>query len=642
MEAVEAEIEAVRQKPSRDVLFDGKKKSQHAGDAFYYEFESQNTSLRFAEVIRAEMDELDREMEVLPVEYEEDTVVLDFPKNLGEHIAKVQLEWENDFVLRRLLGELDKLADNPESTERIERLFLPSRIEMPDISDEDIRILDDTRRNEAQQDALMKSLKSPVLFVWGPPGTGKTSTVGYMMANYLVKDLRVLFVSNTNRAVDVGMLSLLDALDMVERDMMKDQVTRFGEIALENDHLEQIHFDRQLQLKKDRQRDKAARLINRLSEFNQLQSEVDHLLETGQEVPEELTRKFNLVQLRMEDEGGADAVEAKIDRMLHVNERRELQRKKLVGTTLAKVCTSELFEGLGFDAVIIDEGSMANLPYLMVMAARAEQHMVVVGDPMQLPPISITDKPLAREFLEEDIFTFVSNAKSAEDLFDWHDRNPVITAFFDTQYRMKEDLAETLSSVFYEGRLQTEHTGAALNGDRSSAEDDRNTVTVIDTSRYNPVLHQKEGGKGFSPINEVHQNVVVEICRKLVLRNQVLPGEIGVMVPFRQSVYDLRRRLRDEGYEQIEVGTIHTFQGREKKAIIFDTVMSGEQQGGRRRHYTVRPFDEDKNGLSVARLLNVAFSRSREQLLIVADMRHIRKMYEGKYLGRLLSRFKGS
>jgi superfamily I DNA and/or RNA helicase len=115
--------------------------------------------------------------------------------------------------------------------------------------------------------------------------------------------------------------------------------------------------------------------------------------------------------------------------------------------------------------------------------------------------------------------------------------------------------------------------------------------------------------------------------------------QIGVIVPFRNTVYDVRRALYAEGYERVEVGTIHTFQGREKRIIIFDTVMSGEQQHGRKRHYSVRPFDEDKNGLSVPRLLNVAFSRSKERLVVLADMDHINKMYTQKYLGRLLREF---
>ncbi|HLR77000.1 MAG TPA: DEAD/DEAH box helicase, partial [Balneolaceae bacterium] len=319
-----------------------------------------------------------------------------------------------------------------------------------------------------------------------------------------------------------------------------------------------------------------------------------------------------------------------------LNERKELMRFRLTATTLAKVCTSDLFSGLSYDAVVIDEASMANLPYLMVLAAKAKKHIVVVGDPMQLPPIAITGHRASRRFLEKDIFTHVSKSKTTEDLFNWHDFNKPITTFFDTQYRMKQDLAEVLSAVFYEGRLKTTNNKIHTPNNNGQV----NTVNIIDTQKYEPVLTQKDEKHGFNPVNEVHLQIIIRMVKRLVINNNILPEEIGIMVPFRNSVYDIKDRLYGQGFSEIEVGTIHTFQGREKQVIIFDTVMSGERQFGGMRHYSVRPFDEEKNGLAVPRLLNVAFSRSKERLVILADMNHINRMYRDKYLGRLLRQFK--
>lgn len=314
---------------------------------------------------------------------------------------------------------------------------------------------------------------------------------------------------------------------------------------------------------------------------------------------------------------------------MNLNERYELKKKKLVATTMAKVCTSELFYGLSYDAVVVDEGSMAGIPYMLLMAAKSKKHLIVAGDPMQLPPIAITDHPKSREFLEQDVFTFVSKSESTEDLFSWHDYNPNFTCFFDVQYRMKDDLAGVISSVFYEGRLKsgTPADGRTLDNGESAS------VALIDTGKYNPVLEQESGERGFKPINEVHHRLIEESVKRLTKNHS--PDDIGIIVPFRNSVYKVRNHLWEKGYRDIEVGTIHTFQGREKPVIIFDTVMSGEWQNGGMRHYSVRPFDEKKNGLSVPRLLNVAFSRSKELLVIIADMRHIEKVYGKKFLGRL-------
>jgi superfamily I DNA and/or RNA helicase len=362
-------------------------------------------------------------------------------------------------------------------------------------------------------------------------------------------------------------------------------------------------------------------------------------MEHGERVPEELDDRINMLGERVDEHGGEAALEEKIDRLVTVNERVELEKKQLVSTTLAKVCTSDLFDGQTFDAVVIDEASMANLPYLMVLAAKAKSHIVVVGDPMQLPPIALTDDTHARKFLEEDIFTFASGADTTEDLFAWHDENRPLTTFYDTQYRLNEDLAEVLSTVFYEGRLKTAEADQGLDPAIGPQESSAPTVNVIDSQKYGPVLTQKDEGRGFSPVNEVHSHILIKMVKRLVLKNQVPVDEIGIIVPFRSTVYDIRNELYEHDFGMVEVGTIHTFQGREKDVILFDTVMSGEQQYGRRRHYSVRPFDEEKNGLAVPRLLNVAFSRSKQRLVLLADMDHINKVYADKFLGRLLHRF---
>jgi superfamily I DNA and/or RNA helicase len=142
------------------------------------------------------------------------------------------------------------------------------------------------------------------------------------------------------------------------------------------------------------------------------------------------------------------------------------------------------------------------------------------------------------------------------------------------------------------------------------------------------------------PVNETHQTILIKLIEKLLARG-VHASQIGIIVPFRGVVYDLRDRLWKEGMRSVEVGTIHTFQGREKDYILFDTVMTGEQtSSGQKRHYSVRPLDEQKNGMSVPRLLNVAFSRSKKELVVLADMDHIQRVYGNKFLGRLLERIR--
>ncbi len=624
--AIEKEIEAVRETPSNDVLMNGvkeKKKGHHI-----YVFETTNQGLRFAEEIKARIG-LDKEQKVEEIDFKDGKVWLEFDQDEGSKIEEIYLEWENDFVLRKIEEHLHTLEEKWDQVPQLEALLNPilnykeSEFATPPKFDK--------LRNAAQIEVIEKALINNILYVWGPPGTGKTATLGFVIANLIAKGKRVLFVSNTNRAVDVGLLSVMDALYEIHPDFDLQHTTRFGEAWLEDDRLEDVLFENQVTIKLERKKADAIELQTMMDKYIALQDQVDELMTSDEDVPQALDLQCQLIGEKIDHLGGKEEVEEKIEKLLNINERYELKKKQLVATTMAKVCTSELFFNLSYDAVVVDEASMAGLPYLMLMSAKSKNHLVVAGDPMQLPPISITKDFEAQQFLEQDIFTYVSGADTTEKLFQWHDENPQFTCFFDTQYRLKSDLAAVISSVFYDGRLKSGNTEKEKVRSTSS-------VALVDSSKYGPSIEQEKTERGFKPINSVHNKLIEESVRKLKMKHR--PEEIGIIVPFRSSVYQVRNHLREKGYRGIEVGTIHTFQGREKEVIIFDTVMSGELQYGQLRHYSVRPFDETKNGMSVPRLLNVAFSRSKELLVVIADMNHIERVYGKKFLGKLLGSVK--
>ncbi len=618
--AVEKEVEAVRETPSQDILSNGTK--DPASSHHVYIFETNNQGLRFAEEIRGRIGEKE-DLEVHELDFRDGKVWLEFEEDFGPVIGEVHLEWENDFVLKKIREHLYTLEDKYKEVDQLETLLNPAThfTERPPSGDPVV----DELRNDAQTEAIGKALINNILYVWGPPGTGKTATLGFVIANLLRQGKRVLFVSNTNRAVDVGLISVIEALYEIDPAYDLQQTTRFGDAALNDDRLEDILFENQVKQKLDSRKEQALSMDATLSQYKELQEKVDEMMLNGEEVPEKLDLQCRLLGEKVDREGGVAEMEERIEKLLNINERYELKRKQLVATTMAKVCTSELFYNLSYDAVVVDEASMAGVPYLLLMAAKSKKHLVVAGDPMQLPPIAITNDIESRAFLEQDIFTFVSVAESTEALFNWHDEHPEFTCFFDTQYRLRSDLARVISNVFYEGRLKS---------DARIEEVDSNSVALVDSSKYGPYIVQDGAERGFRPTNEVHLKLIEQSVRKLTLK--YADDSIGVIVPFRSSVYSVRNHLREEGYRYVEVGTIHTFQGREKQVIIFDTVMSGELQNGSLRHYSVRPFDEKKNGLSVPRLLNVAFSRNKELLVVIADMKHVEQVYGNKFLGRLL------
>lgn len=66
--------------------------------------------------------------------------------------------------------------------------------------------------NASQQEAIQKALQQKVTFIWGPPGTGKTKTLGALAAALVHAAKRVLLCGLSNAAVDQLLLSTLRRL----------------------------------------------------------------------------------------------------------------------------------------------------------------------------------------------------------------------------------------------------------------------------------------------------------------------------------------------------------------------------------------------------------------------------------------------
>jgi hypothetical protein len=98
--------------------------------------------------------------------------------------------------------------------------------------------------NEEQAGAIGEMANTALHFLWGPPGTGKTTTIGAAVAQWLRKQKRALTVSTSNATVDVGIRALLKNLRPGEEravvrlgaslDPLVRQVTLAGKLADQN------------------------------------------------------------------------------------------------------------------------------------------------------------------------------------------------------------------------------------------------------------------------------------------------------------------------------------------------------------------------------------------------------------------------
>jgi hypothetical protein len=79
--------------------------------------------------------------------------------------------------------------------------------------------------NEFQKSAVERSLGSEVFFIWGPPGTGKTTTISSIISHAFSDGKDILISSNTNVAVD-------NAISGVEKSHRENMQCRSIPLAL--------------------------------------------------------------------------------------------------------------------------------------------------------------------------------------------------------------------------------------------------------------------------------------------------------------------------------------------------------------------------------------------------------------------------
>ncbi|MBN1969434.1 MAG: AAA family ATPase [Candidatus Delongbacteria bacterium] len=710
IDAVNSELEKIHIAKKTITLFEGKLISQKDND-YIYKFEIPEGT-RIGQIEECEIIIGNEKVDGDVLSIDNQFITLQISINLGGFITELTIEWSSDLILRKLIERLSRIKDKPlnYNLELSDLLFHPVKTKITRKAN-NYPIKTDNKRNVIQYESIRGALTNKISFIWGPPGTGKTSTLGFIAYNLIKENKKVIFATNTNRAVDVAILQLIDAYKFLKDEKFIDEISRYGHpFILNNPDLESVYFENQIEEIRKKLKEKIKYEIELYREyreikvklaqykeyFDELKSLAEQLISEKQVLDvvlsnlkvlkdkldnydnvgllENLARifmgdsldtiqkkyntlkldgikqkekldeiksrhqslldespvakteidRFDKLSLEIDKYGGEKKLGEFIDSHLSVDEISIIKQKSFIAATLAKIVTNDIFFHLDCDTLIIDEGSMVSLPYLVVLSSLVKDRVIIVGDPQQLPPISMSESELSKKWLEKDIYMYASNSIDVDDLFDWNIKNPDFTFFLDTQYRMSGKLCKIISDHFYKGKLK--------NGNNQSA-NELGGICFIDTSSLNPTLDMLPGRKKFAPYNVVHTERIIEILQYLAINRFYNTDEIGIVLPLNASVQYVRKELRKNGLGRIEVGTVHTFQGREKQFIIFDTVMSGV-------NFTIRPFDDALTGDKVKRLLNVALSRSKQILFVIANNNHFNSLYKGKFIVPLLKTLK--
>lgn len=233
-----------------------------------------------------------------------------------------------------------------------------------------------------------------------------------------------------------------------------------------------------------------------------------------------------------------------------------------------------------YDLIVIEEASQAFLTTISAFISLGRR-CLIVGDPMQLPPIAKTDNPLYNSWNVQAqldgfaTFALGSNVKSYR----------IVTTFRLTAK------AAVLTSIFYGERF------ASVKND------------YLDYSLAKSNLFPNEGGVLFYPTGDVRNGVYSEVADKIIRKvvstlEEFYPNRsLAIITPFRASVIELQKRFStSDSTIDITIETIDRIQGMTVDyAILY--------LPGRNPAFAL----EDKH-------FNVGTSRSLSTTLIVSDL----------------------
>ncbi|WP_084830206.1 TM0106 family RecB-like putative nuclease [Demequina rhizosphaerae] len=238
-------------------------------------------------------------------------------------------------------------------------------------------------------------------------------------------------------------------------------------------------------------------------------------------------------------------------------DKRPAQGGYVIGATawgFAKLDAEEL------DLIVVDEAGQYSLAFT-IAAGRAAARLLLLGDPQQLGQVSHATHP---EHVDESALSWV-----AEDGLVPERRGYLL----DTTYRMHSAVTAPVSRLSYRGKL---HSAPSTDARRLEGIGPGLEVVMLD-----------HAGNATSSVEEA--DAVVRQVERVIGRDwfdgettrPIGEGDILVVAPFNAQVGLVRDRLAKAGYEQIEVGTVDRFQGREAPVAILTTATSSPAESPR-------------------------------------------------------------
>jgi hypothetical protein len=430
------------------------------------------------------------------------------------------------------------------------------------------------RLDEHQSLAIDQALRNPATFLWGGPGTGKTTTLSRLVWEASEQGQRVLVIAQRNTTLDAAMLAIARQLDTAGR---PGRALRLGTAS-----------------------DPEVRRHPWLTAEAVLPSAEPDLAERLDRCRSALTTHRGgpeLDRARQELRAVAHRVTAW--------ERELAAGRQVLGAALARVALDGFFSGLRADLVVLEDADAVPVPFALLAAAMADRHFVACGDLRGRPPSTAARTDAARRWLESHVFDHAGADRAVR-----YGRPERRLVTLRRQYRMHPRISRVASRALYGGDLQD---GIGVEGSTvpiaQRPPSPRDAIVLVDTHALAPVGLWSRPTPGQSRLNPTH--LIVDV----LLAAGALPHQasIAILTPFRTQAYLLRLLVEELGWgDTVRASTVEANRGSGADMVILDLVSAPPQR-------PLGPLLAGDAWSPAGQVLNLALGQARGKLMVVAD-----------------------
>jgi superfamily I DNA and/or RNA helicase len=521
--------------------------------------------------------------------------------------------------------------------------------------------------NTSQLRVIYNALKHPVTIVQGPPGTGKTQSILNLLISALFNEKTVLMASNNNKPLN----DIYDKLINLNyrNKVIPLPVIRLGSNEYINQALDRIleieqhyraEFDRPDEEKLLSKHSQSQTYFQKINQMIKLYEEKENIKEnvnalqavierfdgslktvTLNDEYNKLSKRLRELDLLEIDNPEYHVKQANTDlqmwlyysslsfykhlfnserykeliAILNIKEKNERVQnfnkylsnqdnlRRFIKIFPIIITTNASAFRIGnpepeFDIVVIDEAAQCPIGPALFSIVRGKK-MVLVGDQNQLKPVIslnrfLNEKLMRKYDISETQFNYIENS-----ILRLAQHNDTISPFIllNQHYRCAKKIINFSNYKYYKKQLKL-----MRENDREDA------LVLLDLSRNMMDAKQIERNTSLSEISAIIDHIQT---------NNV--SNYGIITPFRRQAELFKEVLKDKNMDAKNVGTIHSFQGDEKKVIYFSPAIT--------RQTSKKTFGWIKNNVE---LINVAVTRAQDQLIIPCNVDRIHQLSENK------------